>query len=67
MKHIKKFNEGIEEDIHSTNLDINNIRQTIKAALENMYMFGGMPKPDPNYDSYMNRMIEMVMKSIENK
>lgn len=41
------------------------IRTSIKTALENMYMFGGMPKPDPKYDSYMNKMIEYVMKSIK--
>jgi hypothetical protein len=41
------------------------IRSTLKAALENMYMFGGMPKPDPKYDTYLQNMIEMVIKEIK--
>ena len=30
-------------------------------------MFGGMPIPDPKYDSYMNTQIEILMKIIEKK
>ena len=40
------------------------VRNTVKGALENMYMFGGMGRPNPDYDRYMNNMIEMVMNSI---
>jgi len=40
------------------------IRSTVKAALENMYMFGGMGRPNPEYDRYLNNMIEMIMKTI---
>jgi hypothetical protein len=40
------------------------LRRTIKDALENMYMFGGMPRPDPNYDRYLNNMINMVSNAI---
>ena len=41
------------------------VRAYLKMALENMYMFGGMPRPDPKYDSYLDGLIEMVMKVIE--
>lgn len=42
------------------------IRTQLKAALENMYVLGGMPKPEPKYESYLNRMIECVMNEIKN-
>ena len=44
---------------------MDNIRHIAKIALENMYMLGGMPKPDPNYDKYLNNMIEMIVKEVE--
>ena len=37
------------------------VRAAAKLALENMYMFGGMPKPDPKYDEYLGRMVETVV------
>ena len=40
------------------------LRRIIKDALENMYMFGGMPRPDPGYDRYLNNMINMVSNAI---
>lgn len=43
------------------------IESTIKIALENMYMFGGMPKPDPTYDTYLNNMIKTIMNAIDNE
>ena len=43
------------------------VRAYLKMALENMYMFGGMPRPDPKYDNYLDGLIEMVMKVIEKK
>lgn len=43
----------------------NHTRNTVKIALENMYMFGGCPRPDPKYDQYLNIMIETVMDSIK--
>ena len=36
-------------------------RHAVKVCLENMYMFGGMPKPDPKYDSYLETMIKIIM------
>ncbi|MFW6225461.1 MAG: hypothetical protein ACOC3V_00715 [bacterium] len=63
MTNIKRFNQINE----SNEPNDRGIRQAIKHALENMYMFGGMPKPDPNYDSYMDRMIEMVMNAVKEK
>lgn len=44
-----------------------NLRNQAKAALENMYMFGGMPKPDPKYDEYLNRMIEVIVSAAKSK
>ncbi len=44
------------------NREEDDMRYRIKVALENMYMFGGMPKPDPNYDRCINNMIEYIMK-----
>lgn len=44
-----------------------NLRNQAKAALENMYMFGGMPKPDPKYDEYLNRMLEIIVASAKDK
>jgi len=44
-----------------------NLRNQAKAALENMYMFGGMPKPDPKYDEYLNRMLEIVVAAAKDK
>jgi hypothetical protein len=32
-----------------------------------MYMFGGMPKPDPKYDEYLNRMLEIVVAAAKDK
>ena len=40
------------------------IKSVVKMVLENMYMFGGNPRPDPKYDEYLNRMIETIMTSI---
>lgn len=40
------------------------LESTIQIALENMYMLGGMPKPDPNYHQYLQKMINMIMKEI---
>jgi hypothetical protein len=41
------------------------IEQTVKIALENMYMFGGMGRPDPNYDRYLNNMITCIMNEVK--
>lgn len=45
-----------------------NTQAAIKVALENMYMLGGMPRPEPKYepkyDQYMKRMIEYVMDNV---
>lgn len=43
----------------------NHTRNIVKIALENMYMFGGCPRPDPKYDQYLNSMIESVMNTIK--
>ena len=53
----------MENQIHNKE----EIREYLKIVLENMYMFGGMPRPDPKYDSYMNTQIEILMKIIEKK
>lgn len=55
MKYIKT-NEGFDSD--------QKLKLVIKTALENMYMFGGMPKPDPNYDNYLNKMINVILNEI---
>jgi hypothetical protein len=55
MKYIKT-NEGYGSE--------KKLKSVIKTALENMYMFGGMPKPDPNYDRYLNNMINVILDEI---
>ena len=41
------------------------IKNATKLALENMYMFGGMSRPDPNYDRYLNAMISNIMNEVK--
>jgi hypothetical protein len=45
--------------------EVDEVRGVLKIALENMYMLGGNPKPEPKYDSYLNNMIEMVMTKVK--
>ena len=33
----------------------------VKSALENMYMLGGNPRPDPKYNQYLQNMINIIM------
>ena len=61
---INKFSEIDSKKVNESNSD-DKIRSVVKTALENMYMFGGMPKPDPNYDNYLNRLIESIMLEIK--
>jgi hypothetical protein len=61
---INKFSEINSRKINESNSD-DKIRSVVKIALENMYMFGGMPKPDPKYDDYLNRLIESIMIEIK--
>ena len=73
----KKFNEKFEtEEInhnpphpnpHKRLSDDTNLRKVAKLALENMYMFGGMPKPDPKYDNYLENMIETIIQASKKK
>jgi len=56
-----KKNQPLKESENILNENDENLRKVAKLALENMYMFGGMPKPDPKYDSYLNRMIETIV------
>lgn len=58
---VEEFNSAYTELAGQPLKNEAGIRTQLQAALENMYMFGGMPKPDPNYDSYLKRMIECVM------
>ena len=60
---------AIDIDIVTSNLEkeeskAESIRRTAKVALENMYMFGGMPRPDDKYDSYLNNMVNVIMAEI---
>jgi hypothetical protein len=62
--------EKVEIDLIQSKLDEapdneKTIRNTIKAALENMYIFGGMPKPDPRYDQYLAWLTEIIMKEVQ--
>lgn len=58
-----KKNQPVKESNSNINEDENNLRRVAKTALENMYMFGGMPKPDPKYDEYMEKMIEAIVQA----
>ena len=56
---MKKFNESIDPG------KLTQVETVVKLALENMYMFGGMPKPDPNYDNYIKKMSDAIMKEVK--
>lgn len=62
---VEQFNNTYTEVAGQPIKNESAIRNQLKAALENMYMFGGMPKPDPNYERYLNNMIECVMSEVK--
>jgi hypothetical protein len=62
---VEEFNFAYEELTDQPIKNEAGIRNQLQAALENMYMLGGMPKPEPNYDSYLKRMIEAVMIEVK--
>ena len=76
MKNLKIFEEfDTKEDFEEimnqksndikTGKDTKTLEYTVKCALENMYMFGGMGRPNPGYDKYLNNMIKMIMTEVE--
>lgn len=49
--------------VKAANEGFDSLRAAAKMALENMYMFGGMPKPDPKYDQYLENMIQVILNA----
>ena len=62
---MKKYSNTKSESFLDINESKNDIKSVAKVALENMYMFGGMPKPDPMYDDYLKGMIDMIMNAVK--
>ena len=65
MNKINRFSNF--STLNESTLNEDRMKNIIKIALENMYMFGGMPRPDPKYDSYLESTINYVMKGIKNE
>lgn len=62
---LDEFNSAYTELTGQPLKNESGIRNQLRAALENMYMLGGMPKPEPKYEEYINRMIECVMNEVK--
>ena len=55
---------GTSKDVLNEDINQDGIERVVRISLENMYMFGGNPRPDPNYEKYLNSMIKSIMFEI---